>query len=186
VAAIGRNILTEAEMTLPDPNDIEQAVRDALHAVSQAGHVGNLTEEICQQLKRSLTNVSSEIGFAFGRTGPKPKTEREILFDFVATMEENAPGFPDWYTTQALVVAEIEAHGDLGRDFEKLMYTDAILVLFIFKDKIVEHRAIGELEFYSHAAKRRADQVAKRGNVPPIFLIASYSEEKSHFTICKV
>ena len=172
-----------ANSMLPNTEHLVTAICESLDEVARADDRvrGNWTNAICTAVERRLDVISGEIGVCFGHERSKPKEEREFLFDFTAFILDNEPGFADWYTMQALIVGEIEFNGDLGRDFEKLMFADSAVCFFVFPDSIKELRPVDELDFFSKVAQKRIRSVSARGNVPPVFVIASYSGEHRRF-----
>jgi hypothetical protein len=173
------------DLTIPDSEVLVKAVFDSLDEVARVDDRvrGNWTNAICTAIKRRLHAISPEIGVAFGRDASKPFEEREFLFDLVAFTGAQEPDHTDWYTMQALIVGEVEFNGNLGRDFEKLMFADSLICVFVFSDWIKEHKPIREIEFLSRVAEKRVRYVSSRGSTPPpIFLIASYSAEHRNFT----
>src|SRR5207248_1798913 len=132
-------------------------------------------------LSDAWMSYQERLGFVLATRDQSRKEEREFLFDFTAFILDNEPGFADWYTMQALIVGEIEFNGDLGRDFEKLMFADSAVCFFVFPDAIKEHRPVDELDFFSKVAQKRIRPVSARCNVPPVFVIASYSGEHRRF-----
>jgi hypothetical protein len=62
---------------------------------------------------------------AFGQSKERPKDRWEWLFDFIALVCDGVDRTKERYLMQTLIVGEIESHDNLGKDFEKLMLTDA-------------------------------------------------------------
>jgi hypothetical protein len=171
-------------VTLPETDRLIRVVCDSFDEVARVDDRirGNWSDAIYNAIKRRLTTVSPRIEVAFGRDASKPKDEREFLFDFSAFTCVQEPDHTDRYTMQVLIAGEVEWTGDLGTDFEKLMFVDSLVCFFAFPDRIKEHWPKSEIDFFSQVAEKRISHVASRGNSPPpVFIIGSYSGEHRRF-----
>jgi hypothetical protein len=149
-------------------------VRDGLDdAAPKLVASGGWADLICESIEERLRNLDPDIECAFGKK--KPEDRREWLFDFIALVCNDADRTRERYLMQALIVGEIESHNNLGKDFEKLMVTDALVCFFAFQGANREHM----IDFYRDIAKSRRHHALRRGlNPPPAFILASYTAGK--------
>lgn len=168
---------------LPDSDRLVADVCDALQEVS-AGVIWigkNPTVAICSALRQRLDRYEGGLESAFDRDALKHEDEREFLYDFCSVLCEEKNRELERYTVQVAIAGEIEWGSNLSKDFEKLMFVDALVCFFVFPNWLREHQP-NDLDFYTALAKRRVEYVASRGTrPPPVFVIAAYSGELRQF-----
>ena len=108
-------------------------VRDGLNDAAPKLANSDWANLICERIEKRLKQHDPDIECAFGRSTSKPEDRREFLFDFIAFVCNERDRTKERYLMQALIVGEIESHNNLGKDFEKLMVTDAHVCFFAFR-----------------------------------------------------
>ena len=172
------------KLLLPDTERLIADVCDSLDEVANAGSRldRNPTTLICAALKRRLDDYGEGLESASDRDGSKHEDEREFLYDFCSVVCEPKDRNIERYTFQVAVIGEIEWTGNLSKDFEKLMFADALVSFFAFPDWLKEHRPVSDIDFYSDVAARRVRHMSGRGIMPkPVFVIGAYSGENRNF-----
>ena len=173
--------MTEVARPIPDVDVLAKDVCDALEEVGKASDwiSANPTNPIGDALKRRLREYPEGVECAYDRNLFKDEDEREFLFDFSAIICEPRDNTVERCTLQLLVAGEVEFGAGLTRDFEKLMYADALVCFFAFSDRTKEH----QIEFFVKVAERRINHVVMRGNIPPVFILACHSRQDRRFEI---
>ncbi len=172
-------------LLLPDTDRLVRDVCDSLNKVARAGNRldKNPANQICTALKERLDRYQEGIESAFGRGGAKHEDERECLYDFSGVVCQPKDKNSERYTVQLVVAGEIEWTENLSKDFEKLMFADALVYFFAFPDWLREHRPVSDMDFYSSVAESRVNHMSVRGIIPtPVFVIGAYSGENREFT----
>jgi hypothetical protein len=138
-------------LLLPDTNRLVRDVCDSLNEVARVGYRldKNPTNQICTALKERLDRYQEGIESAFSRDGSKHEDERECLYDFSGVVCEPQDQNFERYTVQLVVAGEIEWTTNLSKDFENLMFADALVYFFAFPDWLREHRQVSDMNFYS-------------------------------------
>jgi hypothetical protein len=167
-------------------SELVRAVRDVFAGVAalkyEAGRVqGGWTKAVCNALRQRLDG--GEHGIECFYQGDNKEDGGEFLFDFCALSYALESQNTDCYTQQALIAGEVEEHRGLGRDFEKLLLSDALVCFFLFDESIKEHTQIPDIDFYENLARKRRREVSDRGTTPPTaFIVACYSSGSSKLT----
>ena len=115
-------------------SELVRMVRDGLDDAAPKLVVSSgWADLIGDRIEERLTKLDPYIECAFGRSTSKPEDRREFLFDFIVFVCNERDRTKERYLMQALIVGEIESHNNLGKDFEKLMVTDALVCFFAFR-----------------------------------------------------